>query len=125
MLSTLHTNGHNKHSSNGHSHNGKHSSHEDHDDMGDDHVASSVDTPLRADAFDLDDTTKIGLIADHFREIMHILGMDLTDDSLKGTPLRVAKMYVQESFSGLNPENKPEITLFENKYQYRQMLVEK
>jgi GTP cyclohydrolase IA len=94
-------------------------------DMGDDHVASAAETPLRADAFDQDDALKIELITRHFREIMHILGLDLTDDSLAGTPNRVAKMFVQEIFSGLNPANKPEVRLFENKYQYNQMLVEK
>src|SRR5688572_228731 len=72
-----------------------------------------------------DDETKIDLISQHFREIMLVLGLDLTDDSLKDTPARVAKMYVKESFSGLNPDNEPDITLFENKYGYRQMLVER
>jgi GTP cyclohydrolase IA len=95
------------------------------DDVGDDHVASSADTPLRPDAFDLDDEVKIERIEKHFREIMNILGLDLTDDSLKGTPRRVAKMYVKEVFSGLNPKNRPNARLFENKYNYDQMLVEK
>ena len=95
------------------------------DDLGDAHASSRTDTPLRDDAFDLDDETKIGLIADHFREIMTVLGLDLTDDSLRGTPRRVAKMFVKETFSGLNPANKPLPTLFENKYRYGEMLVEK
>src|SRR5215213_7780427 len=73
----------------------------------------------------LDDEAKIGLISSHFKQIMLLLGLDLEDDSLKGTPDRVAKMYVRETFSGLNPENKPSITLFENKYSYNEMLVEK
>lgn len=103
-------------SSNGHSH---------HHDIGDAHMATSVDTPLRSDAFELDDKTKISLISDHFEQIMHILGLDLTDDSLQGTPNRVAKMYVQEIFSGLNPANKPEVRTFENNYKYNEMLVEK
>ena len=89
------------------------------------HLGASMDTPLRADAFDRDDALKIALIEKHFREIMLVLGLDLTDDSLKGTPHRVAKMYVEEIFSGLNPENKPRPTLFENKYKYQKMLVEK
>ncbi len=93
--------------------------------MGDDHEWSGIDTPLRADAFDISDAEKIKTIAHHFREIMHTLGLDLTDDSLKGTPHRVAKMYVKEIFSGLDPANKPEIALFDNKYQYGQMLIEK
>lgn len=86
---------------------------------------ATLETPLRPDAFDMDDKTKIELIQKHFKEIMHILGLDLTDDSLRGTPARVAKMYVKEIFSGLNPANKPVARLFENKYKYREMLVEK
>ena len=96
-----------------------------HEDLGDMHVGTSFETPLRPDAFDRDDDLKVELIAKHFKEIMLILGLDLEDDSLKGTPLRVAKMYVKEIFSGLNPENAPEIKLFENKYQYNEMLVER
>lgn len=95
------------------------------DELGDNHISTSVDTPLREDAFDLDDNLKMALIEDHFKEIMSILGLDLTDDSLKGTPKRVAKMYVKEIFSGLNPANKPKIALFENKYSYNEMLIEK
>lgn len=95
------------------------------DDIGDEHIATSFDTPLREDAFEMDDELKMKLIEKHFREIMHILGLDLSDDSLSGTPRRVAKMFVQEIFSGLNPKNKPSVTLFENKYRYNEMLVEK
>jgi GTP cyclohydrolase I len=95
------------------------------DEIGEDHLLTSFDTPLRADAFERDDDLKVEMIEKHFREIMQILGLDLTDDSLKGTPNRVAKMYVKEIFSGLNPENKPSVTLFENKYKYNEMLVEK
>jgi GTP cyclohydrolase IA len=98
---------------------------EDHEDLGDDHVGSSAETPMRPDAFDLDDEEKITRIENHFKEIMHILGLDLTDDSLNGTPRRVAKMYVKEVFSGLNPKNRPHARLFDNKYNYDQMLVEK
>jgi GTP cyclohydrolase I len=93
--------------------------------IGDEHISTSVDTPLRADAFELSDKEKIARIEHHFREIMLTLGLDLNDDSLNGTPKRVAKMYVQEIFSGLNPDNKPKIALFENKYKYKEMLVEK
>ena len=95
------------------------------DDIDDDHIGSSIETPLRPDAFDLEDEVKIERIEKHFREIMNILGLDLTDDSLKGTPRRVAKMYVKEVFSGLNPKNRPNARLFDNKYNYDQMLVEK
>ena len=95
------------------------------EEIGEEHVGTSLQTPLREDAFKMDDELKVELIEKHFREIMHILGLDLTDDSLKGTPKRVAKMYVQEIFSGLNLANKPKMALFENKYQYNQMLVEK
>ena len=95
------------------------------DILGEQHIGTSYDTPLRDDAFDLSDEEKIGIISHQFREIMTTLGLDLTDDSLNGTPRRVAKMYVQEIFRGLDPKNKPEIALFENKYRYGQMLVEK
>lgn len=95
------------------------------DELAEDHILSTFETPLRSDAFDIDDEEKIERIEKHFREIMHILGLDLTDDSLNGTPRRVAKMYVKEVFSGLNPKNRPHARLFENKYNYDQMLVEK
>ena len=89
------------------------------------HAFNHLNTPLRADAFKIDDDLKVELIEKNFREIMNILGLDMEDDSLKDTPLRVAKMYVKEIFSGLNPENKPDVTLFENKYKFNEMLVEK
>lgn len=95
------------------------------EEIGEEHVGTSLETPLREDAFEMDDDLKIELIEKHFREIMNIMGLDLTDDSLKGTPHRVAKMYVKEVFSGLNPKNKPVAKLFENKYKYNEMLVEK
>jgi GTP cyclohydrolase IA len=95
------------------------------DEMGDEHISTSVETPLRADAFLLSDEEKIDAIALHFGKIMDLLGLDRTDDSLQGTPKRVAKMYVKEIFSGLNPANFPDIKLFENKYKYQEMLVEK
>lgn len=95
------------------------------EELGDMHIMTSIDTPLREDAFMMDDNLKMELIAKNFTEIMHILGLDLNDDSLKGTPERVAKMYVKEIFSGLNLANKPKIALFENKYRYKEMLVEK
>lgn len=95
------------------------------EEIGDQHILSSINTPLRDDAFDISDDEKIERIQAHFLQIMDILGLDLTDDSLKGTPYRVAKMYVKEIFGGLNPANKPKNTLFENKYQYNEMLVEK
>ena len=94
-------------------------------EIGDNHVATSSDTPLREDAFDLSDDEKIKKIEGHFREIMITLGLDLKDDSLNGTPKRVAKMYVKEIFSGLDPKNEPAATLFDNKFGYDQMLVEK
>jgi GTP cyclohydrolase IA len=93
--------------------------------IGDNHTATSKNTPLRKDAFSIDDTSKIFEIAAHFKEIMNIIGLDLSDDSLKGTPMRVASMYIDEIFSGLNPKNKPDVTLFENKYDYKQMIIEK
>lgn len=95
------------------------------DQIGDNHVGTSIETPLREDAFVLTDEEKISLIEDRFREIMDVLGLDLTDDSLRGTPHRVAKMYVQEIFYGLNPANKPRVSVFDNKFKYAEMLVEK
>ncbi|QNL21005.1 GTP cyclohydrolase I FolE [Hyphobacterium sp. CCMP332] len=95
------------------------------EESGEDHVVSSFETPLRPDAFELSDDEKIRIIEKHFRAIMETLGLDLTDDSLQGSPRRVAKMYVKEVFSGLNPDNMPHARLFENKYKYDQMLVEK
>ena len=95
------------------------------EDIGDDHLYTGLKTPMKKDAFKLSDEEKKERIALLFEEIMDVMGMDLTDDSLKGTPDRVAKMYIDEIFSGLNPANKPKIALFDNKYQYNQMLVEK
>lgn len=91
----------------------------------DEHYLTGMETPIRADAFELTNVEKIDKIALHFKEIMQTLGLDLTDDSLKDSPKRVAKMYVEEIFSGLDPKNKPSISKFENKYQYKEMLVEK
>lgn len=95
------------------------------DAMGNDHICTCYSTPLREDAFVKTDEEKIAIIAKHFETIMHTLGLDLTDDSLSGTPHRVAKMYVQETFKGLNPANKPGISMFDNTYKYKEMLVEK
>ena len=95
------------------------------DPIGENHVATSLETPMRKDAFDLSDEEKVEQITEKFAEIMDILGLDLKDDSLSGTPRRVAKMYVKEIFSGLNPKNLPAATLFENKFSYDHMLVEK
>lgn len=95
------------------------------DDVGDNHVMTSIQTPMTSDAFDKTDEEKIQVIQEYFKGIMETLGLDLTDDSLKGTPYRFAKMYVKELFSGLDPKNKPSISVFDNKYQYSKMLVEK
>ncbi|QVY65212.1 GTP cyclohydrolase I FolE [Polaribacter sp. Q13] len=92
--------------------------------VGDNHFSTSIKTPLRADAFDKSDDEKIENIQYHFKKIMEEMGLDLTDDSLSGTPYRVAKMYVKELFYGLNPINKPRLSTFENKYGYKKMLVE-
>lgn len=93
--------------------------------LGNEHVGTSSQTPLRHDAFEKSDIEKIALIKENVREILETLGMDLTDDSLKGTPTRVAKMFVQEIFGGLHPDRKPKASTFENKYKYGEMLVEK
>ncbi|MDT0553867.1 GTP cyclohydrolase I FolE [Urechidicola vernalis] len=95
------------------------------EDRGDDHVGSSATTPLRVDAFDISDAEKIEKIQENVREILTTLGMDLEDDSLKGTPKRVAKAFVNELFSGLDPKNKPHLSTFDNNYKYGEMLVEK
>lgn len=96
-----------------------------HEENGENHIMTSVETPLRADAFDKTDEEKVANIEKLFGGIMEELGLDMTDDSLKGTPYRVAKMYVKEMFRGLSPENKPSFSVFDNKYQYNKMLVEK
>ena len=94
-------------------------------EIGDDHLFTGLETPMKKDAFKLTDEEKKSKISILFEEIMDVIGLDLNDDSLKGTPDRVAKMYIDEIFSGLNPKNKPKVALFDNKYQYNQMLVEK
>jgi GTP cyclohydrolase I len=95
------------------------------DDLGENHVGTSSDTPLRADAFDISDSDKIESIKKDVTSILNTLGLDLTDDSLKGTPNRVAKMFVNEIFGGINPAKKPSASVFDNKYKYGEMLVEK
>ncbi len=95
------------------------------DEIGDDHAASSAKTPLRTDAFDISDEEKRNRIEASVRDILDTLGMDLEDDSIKGTPRRVAKAYVNELFSGLNPKNRPRLSTFDNNYKYGEMLVEK
>ncbi len=90
-----------------------------------DHFSASRQTPLKADAFVLSEEEKIEKIQEHVAAILDILGMDLTDDSLKGTPKRVAEAYVKDIFGGLNPERRPSASTFENKYEYGEMLVEK
>lgn len=92
--------------------------------IGDNHQMTSADTPLRPDAFDKSDAEKKKVIEHHFYQIMKEMGLDMTDDSLRGTPHRVAKMFIDEIFSGLNPANKPKISVFDNSYQYDKMLVE-
>ena len=94
-------------------------------EIGDDHLFTGLETPMKKDAFKLTDEEKKAKISILFEEIMDVMGLDLKDDSLKGTPDRVAKMYIDEVFSGLNPANKPKVALFDNKSQYNQMLVEK
>ena len=95
------------------------------EEMGDAHASSNANNPMREDAFNLSDTDKIAIITEDVKHILETLGMDLNDDSLKGTPLRVAKMFVKEIFSGLDPQRKPKASTFENKYKYGEMLVEK
>ncbi|HKK12808.1 MAG TPA: GTP cyclohydrolase I FolE [Flavobacteriaceae bacterium] len=98
---------------------------EDFEAFGDNHIGTSPETPLRLDAFELTSDEKIDIIKDDVRHIMETLGLDLTDDSLNGTPLRVAKMFVKELFGGLNPDKKPRASTFKNRFKYGEMLVEK
>ncbi|NJB82307.1 GTP cyclohydrolase I [Wenyingzhuangia aestuarii] len=100
-------------------------SYEEIDDIGDNHIGDVTRTPLRDDAFELSDEEKIEKIQGNVLEIMETLGLDLTDDSLKGTPKRVAKAFVNELFGGLNPKNRPRLSTFSNSYRYGEMLVEK
>lgn len=93
--------------------------------LGDNHIGTSSNTPMRMDAFKLTSEEKIDIIKDDVRHIMETLGLDLSDDSLNGTPLRVAKMFVKEIFGGLNPDKKPNASTFQNKFKYGEMLVEK
>jgi len=95
------------------------------DEIGDNHVATNAQNPVRKDAFDLSDEEKIASIKKDVRNILQTLGMDLSDDSIQGTPNRVAKMFVKEIFGGLNPEKKPKASTFDNNYKYGEMLVEK
>lgn len=99
--------------------------HDEAEEMGDAHTSTSANTPLRKDAFEMSDDEKIETISKHFRKIMEALGLDTNDESLSGTPYRVAKMYVNEIFHGLKPENKPVVRKFSNKYNYEEMVVEK
>ncbi|MFW5773926.1 MAG: GTP cyclohydrolase I FolE [Tangfeifania sp.] len=121
LLKRINGTGKSKLNGNGHSHafvNGN-------DTIGENHIATSIETPMRKDAFDISDEQKMEVITEKFRDIMETMGLDLTDDSLQGTPRRVAKMFVQEIFHGLNPANKPLASVFENKFKYGEMLVEK
>ena len=95
------------------------------DEIGDNHFSSNAKNPLRADAFDITDEEKIEKIKKDVENILQTLGMDLTDDSIKGTPNRVAKMFVKEIFGGLNPAKQPKASTFDNNYKYGEMLVEK
>ena len=95
------------------------------DELGENHIGTSSDTPMSVDAFKLSDNQKIDIIKEDVRHIMETLGLDLNDDSLNGTPKRVAKMFVNEIFGGLNPKKKPTASVFDNKYKYGEMLVEK
>jgi len=100
-------------------------SEEKHDEIGENHISTSAKNPIRDDAFKLSDADKIKKIEASVKDILHTLGMDLNDDSIQGTPKRVAKAFVNELFMGLNPANKPAPSTFENNYNYGEMLVEK
>jgi GTP cyclohydrolase I len=95
------------------------------EEIGENHVATSAENPIRPDAFDISDEEKIVKIEKSVKDILQTLGMDLTDDSIQGTPKRVAKAFINEMFMGLNPKNKPKASTFDNNYNYGEMLVEK
>ena len=95
------------------------------EDLGENHVATSAENPVRPDAFDISNEEKIAKIEESVKDILYTLGMDLTDDSMQGTPKRVAKAFVNEMFMGLDPKNKPKASTFDNNYNYGEMLVEK
>ena len=90
-----------------------------------DDLFAGITTPVKSDANKISDEEKMQLIQEKITDVLDILGLDLQDDSLSGTPRRVAKMFVKEIFRGLNPENLPKLSSFENKYKYGEMLVEK
>ncbi len=95
------------------------------EEIGENHIGTSAKTPLHVDTFSISDKEKIEKIQESVKDILTTLGMDLEDDSLKGTPKRVAKAFVNEIFMGLNPKNMPKASTFENNYNYGEMLVEK
>ncbi len=95
------------------------------DEIGENHISTSAETPMRKDAFELTDQEKMQRIERNVTDMLHTLGMDLTDDSLQGTPRRVAKLFVKEIFEGLHPDNRPRMSTFENKFKYGEMLIEK
>ncbi|WP_233357762.1 GTP cyclohydrolase I FolE [Haloflavibacter putidus] len=98
---------------------------DDIEEIGDNHIGASYENPMREDAFEKSDLEKIASIKEDVANIMDTLGLDLRDDSLRGTPQRVAKMFVNEIFAGLNPDRKPKASVFNNHYKYGEMLVEK
>jgi GTP cyclohydrolase I len=95
------------------------------EELEEDYTGFPEKIPSDGNKVTMNDDEKIKMIADHFKGSMETLGLDLNDDSLKDTPQRVAKRNIEEIFSGLNPVNEPEVKLFENKYQYNKMLIEK
>lgn len=125
VLKRLNGNGNGKAKLNGNGNGHSHAFTNGHDIIGENHIATSINTPMREDAFDISDDQKMEIITEKFRDIMETMGLDLADDSLQGTPRRVAKMFVKEIFHGLNPANKPVASVFENKFKYGEMLVEK
>jgi len=123
LLKSINGNGNGKAKLNGNGH--LHEFTNGHDIIGENHIATSIDTPILESAFDISDDKKMEVISEKFRDIMETIGLDLTDDSLQGTPDRVAKMFVKEIFYGLNPANKPKISVFDNKFKYNEMLLER
>lgn len=87
-------------------------------------IRAKTDVPIIITTSDPSDHTKIDLLTEKFEEILQILGLDPQDESLRETPRRIARMYIREIFKGLDPKNRPKITLFKNTFGYQFPLLE-
>lgn len=94
-------------------------------ESGDLHNSINPNTPIDVDKVKLPDDEKIEKIEEKIRDILDVLGLDLNDQSIEGTPYRVARMWVKELFFGLKEENKPIVSTFKNDYHYDEMVMAK